>query len=224
MAGFGRAPRGQGAGDRHPGSGGATAAGRAGRSGRAEAQPLDEQQLYDRAVALLSRQMRTVAQLRRLLRPHAAPGADGEAALGAALARLHDHGYLSDPRFALSYATARKDTQRFGRRRIAQELLRKGVASEVVTNQLDTAFQDVDEDAQARAYLGRKRVPPLDGKDRVKDARDAARIFRMLLRAGFSPGTATRAVRGLRSAGAALDDTALVAMEEAAADGPDDLG
>ncbi|MFO0574060.1 MAG: RecX family transcriptional regulator [Polyangia bacterium] len=222
MAGFGRARRGPGAGDRQPGTDGSS---KLGRAGRAAAQPLDEQQLYDRAVALLSRQMRTVTQLRRLLRAHAAPGADGEAALGAALARLHDHGYLSDLRFALSYATARKDTQHFGRRRIAQELLRKGVAAEVVTNQLDTAFQDVDEDAQARAYLRRKRVPPLDGKDRVKDARDAARVFRMLLRAGFSPGTATRAVRGLRSAGAAaLDDAALTAMEEAAADGADDPG
>jgi regulatory protein len=221
MAGFGRAPRGPGArggrGSAEPGSD---------KAGRAAAQPLDEQQLYNHAVALLSRQMRTVAQLKRLLRARAAPGADGEAAIGAALARLHDHGYLSDPRFALSYATARKDTQRFGRRRIAQELLHKGVSPDVVSSQLDTAFQDVDEDAQARAYLRRKRVPPLDGKDREKDARACARVFRMLLRAGFAPGTATRAVRALRSGG--LGDDAdlsnLAALEEAAADGADDLG
>lgn len=212
MAGFGRGLR---------GSTGSTEK----RLGRATPQPLDEQKLYEHAVGLLSRQMRTVLQLKRLLRARAVPGAEGEAAVDAALARLHDHGYLSDPRFALSYATARKDTQRFGRRRIEQELRHKGIAAEVVSSQLDTAFQDVDEDAQARAFLRRKRVPPLDGKDRDKDTRAVARIFRMLLRAGFAPGTATRAVRTLRSPGGLADDeAAFLALEEGGTEGADDLG
>lgn len=184
------------------------------RSGRPAPPPLDERQLYDYAVGQLARQMRTVAQLKRLMRGRVEPGPEGEAHIDAALERLRDHGYLSDPRFALSYATARKDNQRLGRRRVAQELLQKGVPAQVVHTEVAAAYQDIDEDAQARAFLVRKRVPPLTG-DRDEDRRTLARVFRMLLRAGFAAATASRALRGLR---ASPED--LSALEEGGTDDP----
>lgn len=178
------------------------------RSRTADRPPLDERQLYDHAVGLLSRSMRTVAQLVRLLRARARPGPAGEADIEAALARLRDHGYVNDQRFAQSYTTARKDTQRFGRRRITQELLQKGVPADVASAEVATAFENVDEDAQARAFLTRKRVPP------PRDQKAAARIFRMLLRAGFPPSAATRALKGLREQGGAALPDDLGAIED----------
>lgn len=183
------------------------------RSRSADRVPLDERQLYDHAVGLLSRSMRTIAQLKRLLRGRAQPGPAGEADIEAALARLRDHGYINDQRFALSYATARKDTQRFGRRRIAQELLQKGVPADVVSAEIATAFENVDEDSQARAYLARKRVPP------PRDQKAAARIFRMLLRAGFPPSAATRALKNLREQGGAELPEDLGALEDGVDEG-----
>lgn len=183
------------------------------RSRKTDRPPLDERQLYEYAVGLLSRSMRTIAQLTRLLRVRAQPGPGGEADVEAALARLRDHGYINDQRFALSYATARKDTQRFGRRRITQELLQKGVPADVVSAEVATAFENVDEDSQARAYLARKRVPP------PRDEKAAARVFRMLLRAGFPPSAATRALKKLREQGGAELPEDLGTLEDGADEG-----
>jgi regulatory protein len=185
------------------------------RSGRTEREPLDERQLYDYAVGLLSRSMRTVAQLRRLMRGRARPGPEGEANIDAALARLRDHGYVSDQRFAQAYTSSRKDTQRLGRRRIAQELLQKGVPADVVSTELAAAFENVDEDAQALAFLARKRVPPPSN-----DQKAVARIFRMLLRAGFPASAASRALKKLRAQ--AGESTALLDDLGALEDGMDE--
>ncbi len=156
-----------------------------------------EQAVYDCAVAALARSAKTVAQLRQRLRQRTIPGAEGEALIDAAIARLKDHGYLSDTQFAKSYAGSRMTQSHFGRRRIAQELLQKGVPADLVERELGAAFAETDELTLAQAFLVKKRVRP------PADERDAARIFRLLARAGFGAGTAAQALRHLRAAHAA---------------------
>jgi regulatory protein len=166
--------------------------------GRAAPAPLSTAQaVYDYAVGRLARSAQTAAALRRALRRRVEPGTAGEALIEEALQRLVDHGYLSDERYARDYAGARMTQARLGSRRIANELQRKGVPAELAQAQVRAAFAETDELTQARAFLAKKRVqPPAPGPD---NQREAARIFRMLARAGFAPGTAVAALRSLRA-------------------------
>jgi regulatory protein len=143
---------------------------------------LDEGALYNYAVKLLSQQMRTVAEVKRLLRRRIEPGADGEAKLSAVVARLKEYKFLDDAGYAQDYAKLRQENSSFGRRRVQQDLIRKGVKADVIARTLDTAYEGVSEEALARRLLGRKRIrPPANEKE-------AARVARLLVRAGFSPG------------------------------------
>jgi regulatory protein len=149
----------------------------------------DEQALYDYAVFALGQKMRTVAQLKQLLRRHVESAAAGAALIESVVARLKSHNYLSDGRFAAEYSAQRKQGQRLGRRRVAQDLLQKGVPAEVVTREVEAAYAETDEETQARAFLSRKRIA------RPADKRAEARLFRMLARAGFSAGVVVRILR-----------------------------
>ncbi len=99
---------------------------------RKKPQPLDEAALYQYAVAALARQMRTVAELKRLMSRRVEPGEAGESKVAAVVARLLDQHYLDDPAFASTYARLRQENQSFGKRRVQQELTRKGVQAELV--------------------------------------------------------------------------------------------
>ncbi len=57
-------------------------------------------------------------------------GAEGERAMDAVVARLKELNYLSDTRFAADYTRLRMEGEKFGRRRVQQDLAAKGVASE----------------------------------------------------------------------------------------------
>jgi len=178
------------------------------KRGRGQKAPLtSEQAVYEYAVSSLARRAKTVVQLRRVLRPRVEPGEAGAAFIEAAIGRLKEHGYLSDVRFAQGYAGARMTQSRLGRRRVAQELLQKGVQPDLVEREVAVAFAETDDLTQARAFLAKKRVRP------PTDQRDAARIFRMLARAGFGGGTAVQVLRQLRAGpdAASLSDLGEVA-------------
>ncbi len=143
-------------------------------------EPLGEAALFDYAVAALARRMRTVRDLRRLMKTRAIPGADGEAAMDAVVSRLKELNYLSDTRFAADYTRLRKENEKFGRRRVQQDLSAKGVPNELAQSALATAYEDVDEVALARQYCERKRM-----KQPAND-KETARMVGRLMRAGFS--------------------------------------
>src|SRR6266704_489049 len=107
-------------------------------------EPVGEAGLFEYAVGALSRKMRTVRDLRRLMRTRAEEGEAGERAMDAVCVRLKDLGYLSDTRFAADYTRLRKENEKFGRRRVQQDLMQKGVASELVGKTLAAAYEDVD--------------------------------------------------------------------------------
>ncbi len=144
-------------------------------------EPLEEKGLYDYAAASLGRRMRTVSELKRLLRKRVEPGETGEAKIEAVLARLKEYKFLDDPAFAANYTRLRQENQSFGRRRVQQDLLQKGIHPELAAETLDSAYEDVSEEALARQYLARKRL-----KQPSSD-KEAARVMRQLTRAGFSP-------------------------------------
>jgi regulatory protein len=147
---------------------------------RKKAEPLDEAALYQYAVATLARQMRTVAELKRLMSRRVEPGETGEAKVAAVVARLLDQRYLDDPAFASTYTRLRQENQSFGKRRVQRELTRKGVQGELVASTIESAYAQVSEEDLARRYIARKRIT------RPEDEKQTARLIRRLIAAGFS--------------------------------------
>ncbi len=143
-----------------------------------------EGELYEYAVGALARRMRSIAELKRLLRQRV----DAETEIGKTLVelvirRLKDQGYVNDAKYASAFSSLRRDNQKFGRRRVITELKSKGVHGDWIDKAVDTAFAEVNEEKQARDYLRRKRLV------KPSTQKDAARIFRQLMRAGFSSKT-----------------------------------
>jgi regulatory protein len=141
---------------------------------------LDEAALYQYAVRSLGRQMRTVAELRRLMSRRVEPGEPGESKMTAVVERLLDQRYLDDPAFASTYTRLRQENQGFGKRRVQQELTRKGVHAELVASAIETAYAEVSEEELVRRYVARKRLA------KPQDDKQTARLIRRLVGAGFS--------------------------------------
>jgi regulatory protein len=142
--------------------------------------PLDESALYDYAVVALGRRMRTVAELKRLMKAKVEPGGNSAARIDAVIARLKEYGYVNDADYAAYYTKLRQENASLGKRRVRQDLTQKGVNAEVIAKTLDAAYEDVNEEVLARRHLERKRVK------KPSNEKEAARVMRLLLRAGFS--------------------------------------
>jgi len=140
-----------------------------------------EDELYEYAVEALARRMRTVAELKRMMRARIedAESEYGQTLVEVVIRRLKDQGYLNDSQYAASFSSMRRDNQKFGRMRVINDLKAKGVHGTVIEKAVETAFEEVNEEKQAREYLRKKRL------EKPKDQKQAARIFRQLMRAGF---------------------------------------
>jgi regulatory protein len=143
-----------------------------------------ENELYEYAVGALGRRARSVAELKRLLRPRVDADTEyGRTLMELVIRRLKDRGYLNDAQYAAAYSSFRRDNEKFGRRRVITDLKAKGVHSEVIDKAVDAVYDEVSDETQAREYLKRKRLV------KPKDQKQAARIFRQLVRAGFASKT-----------------------------------
>lgn len=154
--------------------------------------PVGESELFDYAVGTLARKMRTVRDLRRLMKPRAHEGSEGERDMDAVVARLIDLKYLSDTRFAQDYTRLRKENQGFGRRRVQQDLAQKGVEKDLAASTLAAAYDDTDEVVLARAYCERKRIKQPSGADAQKQT---VRVMNRLMRAGYSSNAIFKLLR-----------------------------
>lgn len=143
----------------------------------------DEAALYDYAVGALARRMRTVAELKRLLRQRVSQQEHGEAMIEAVVQRLKEQKYLNDSHYAAVYSSYRQANEKFGRMRVVTDLKAKGVHGDVIEKAVSTAYSGVNEEKLAREYLARKRMR------KPASQKEAARIFRALARAGFAPRT-----------------------------------
>jgi regulatory protein len=121
-----------------------------------------------------------LAELKRLMSRRVEPGEPGESKVAAVVERLLDQHYLDDPAFASTYTRLRQENQGFGKRRVQQELTRKGVQAELVASAIESAYAEVSEDELARRYIARKRI------EKPQDEKQTARLIRRLVGAGFS--------------------------------------
>ncbi|HVO60056.1 MAG TPA: regulatory protein RecX [Terriglobales bacterium] len=143
-----------------------------------------QDELYQYAVAALARRMRSVAELKRLLRRRVEAETElGDTLVEIVVRRLKDQGYLNDARYATAYSSYRRDNEKFGRARVVTDLKAKGIHSEVIDSAISSIYGEIEEEKQARAYLHRKRL------QKPKDQKETARIFRHLMRAGFRSKT-----------------------------------
>ncbi len=148
------------------------------------AEPLDENKLHEYALKSLGRRTRSEADLRRLMQAKV-ERPDGQQNSGAekiarVIARLKEYGYLDDTAFAENYTQLRQQNEKFGARRVSQELNRKGIARQTITDTIETKYADVSEEALARQHLERKRIR------KPENEKETARVMRRLVTAGFS--------------------------------------
>jgi regulatory protein len=162
----------------------------------------DENSLYEYAIGALGRRMRSVAELKRLMRRRVEPGELGAALVELVIAKLKEQRYLNDAQYASTYTSLRKENDKFGRRRVITELKSRGVHSEVIDKAVAGIYDGVNEETQARAYLRRKRL------QEPTDQKQAARIFRTLVRAGFGTRTIISILKKWD-----VDDEVLTALE-----------
>jgi regulatory protein len=142
-----------------------------------------ENELYDYAIGALTRRMRSIAELKRQLRSRVEPNEIGQTLVELVIRKLKDQGYLNDAKYAAAYSSFRRDNEKFGPRRVITELKVKGVHGELISAAVENAYENVNEDKQAREYLRRKRL------SKPRDKKEAARVFRHLVRAGFGSKT-----------------------------------
>lgn len=158
-----------------------------------------EAELYDYSVGALGRKMRSVAELKRLLRNRCTE----PQMIESVVTRLKDQKYLNDSSYAAAYSSFRRDNEKFGKRRVITDLKIKGVHGDVIEKTIEEAYGGVNEEELARAFLKRKRLrqPETD--------RDAARIFRALMRAGFGAGVSIQILKNWK-----VDEEVLTALQE----------
>ena len=152
----------------------------------------DEKALYEIAVRALARRARSTGELRRLLERRKAERKD----IDTVLARLREHGYLDDARYARSFVSSRIESDRQGRRRVERDLAARRIHPELIQKTIRAAYEEVDERELLRDYLRRKvrlTKPP-------QKASAVASLHRRLLRAGFSSATIVKELQGLLQA------------------------
>jgi regulatory protein len=145
-----------------------------------------EDELYNYAIGALARRMRSVAELKRLLRNRVEADTEfGKTLVELITVRLKNEGYLNDAKYAAAFSSYRRDNEKFGRMRVVNDLKAKGVHGDVIEKAVSSAYDEVKEESLAREYLRRKRLQ----KPKERDQKQAARIFRNLMRAGFGAKT-----------------------------------
>src|ERR1700721_2309622 len=100
-----------------------------------------EAELYDYALGALGRRMRSVAELKRLLRNRVEADTEiGQTLVELIVVRLKDHGYLNDARYAAAFSSYRRDNEKFGRRRVVNALKARGVHGAVTEKGVSSVY------------------------------------------------------------------------------------
>lgn len=144
----------------------------------------EEERALRLAHRALAARERTVAELRTWLeRKRMEPSA-----IDAVVAELCESGILDDERYARAYTEDKRELERWGSERIERDLLRRGVAPEVVAAAVGGRGR-ADELETALLLLERRMTSP-PANERERD-----RAWRVLIRRGYEPEVAYEAVR-----------------------------
>lgn len=149
---------------------------------------------YERALDMLEARSRAVAELRRLLIRKGEP----EAEVDAAIERLRANGLLDDANFARQLTRSKAVGAGLSRRRIQQELSKRGVARDVTDEAIEQVFDEegVDEEASIER-VARKKLRMLANAD---DATRKRRLYSFLARRGYDNDDIQRVMRDVLEA------------------------
>lgn len=144
---------------------------------------------YERALIFLSYRPRSVREVKKKLIE--AGYSDGESE--NAISRLTAAGYLDDVKFARDWITSRASGKYYGSRRLKSELVARGVASDIVDEQLAEVCSDSEEERRAfeAAKIKLQKMAVAD-KDATK-----RRLIAYLLRRGYNSAIALRVSKAL---------------------------
>ena len=136
---------------------------------------------YDQALRLLEFRARTVDELRRKLLQKGLPSADVE----EVLTRLRDQKLLDDADFARNFARGKVLRAGTSRRRIVQELTRKGIARAQAEEAVEGLQESEGIDPSASIHrVAEKKWTSLAKLD---DFTRKRRLYAFLARRGFDP-------------------------------------
>jgi len=157
---------------------------------RSKKRVLEGEALWSYALKLLGGRAHSSGEMREKLRRRAGRLTE----VDEVLARLKDHGYLNDERFAETYAASRLSNDKLGRTRVVQDLRQRRVAPALAERTVRHVYQDVNEEALIEEWIRRKyRLAPREGL--FQEDKDLASAYRRLLRAGFRTGDIVRVLK-----------------------------
>ena len=163
-----------------------------------------EDVLYEYAVGALARRMRSVAELKRLLRPRVEADTEyGKTLVELVIRRLKDQGYLNDAKYAAAFSSFRRDNEKFGRRRVITDLKAKGVHGEVIDQAVGSGLYTKSTKSSRPATTC---IASGCRSRRARRTRPA--FFRQLMRAGFGSKTIFAILKKWD-----VDDETLTALE-----------
>ncbi len=145
---------------------------------------------YIDALNMLSRRSLTVAECRTRLadRDHS------EADIDDAINRLLETRALDDGRLAREFARTASEVKGRGRLRVVRELQNRGVPKDVASAAVADVFGEKDE----RSLVKRAVQKKLRGKPAPEDRPGLARLYKNMMRQGFTPGVVSAVLRSMR--------------------------
>jgi len=144
---------------------------------------------YDRALNMLAALGRASADLRRVLIRKGEP-ADR---VTIAIERLERAGFIDDASYARQFTRSKGVGGGLSKRRVQQELAKRGVARDVSDEAIETVFveEGVDEEASIER-VARKKLRSLSSVD---DATRKRRLYSFLARRGYDSDAISRVLR-----------------------------
>ena len=133
---------------------------------------------YDRAMAMLAARGRASGELKRLL---VRKGED-EKVVAAVISRLTEAGFLDDDAFARQF-TRSKSTSGRSRRRIALELMRKGLDRSAAATAVEETFQE--EGVDERGAIEQAALKKMRTLAKLDQPTQRRRLYSYLARRGY---------------------------------------
>ena len=150
---------------------------------------------YSRSLDMLARAPRSARDLRRRLLLKG----ESESDVDAAVERLVAAGLLDDAAYARAFVRSKISSQGFSRRRLQQELAKRGVAREISEAAIAEVLHDDDVDEGANIErVARKKLRTLRGLDEETQRR---RLYAYLARRGYDVDGVRAVVANLKRLG-----------------------
>ena len=156
--------------------------------------------VYDRALNMLAFRARSSAELARAL----VRKGEEKSQVDWAIGRLQEHGLLDDAAFAQSFTRAKVLGAKQSRRRVQQDLARKGVNRAVSDAAIDTVFEE--EGVDQREIVEEAARKKLRGLRGLEPAVRRRRLYAFLARRGYDADDIRLAMEAVGSALQATDE------------------